>query len=314
MGSRLTFRSGSNVFSVGLLLLSILPFLHEYWWALELPSHFRLHIGVASVALAIVALIFRSWPAFGVAAGAAVVSWVIVLSVPRAHYLQGSGVIIVSQNLSFANGQVVTALGELVEQDSDILVLQEYTPEWHNALAELAERYQYTITVPRNGAFGIAVYSKIPVKSHKIHIFGNTQTPFIEVELDSPKLQARLIAVHFQPPMTSYRSKDRERQLVELKRHLETVNGPFVIVGDFNNTPYSPVLRSFMKETGTGVSQAICIPSWPKSLGWFGIPIDLAVGSNGMRIGSVSAIEPLGSDHRGLRFAISEGTTVHSQR
>lgn len=299
---------------MALLSLSILPFLHEYWWALELPSHFRLHIGVASVALAIITLIDRSWPAFGLAAGAAAVSWVIVMSVPRAHYLDGSGVIVVSQNLSFSNGQVVQALSELFEQDSDILVLQEYTPEWHDSLAELAERYEYTITAPQNGAFGIAVYSKIPVRNHRIHIFGNTQAPFIEVEFDSPKLQARLIAVHFQPPMTSYWSKDRNLQLVELKRYLETVNGSFVIAGDFNNTPYSPVLRSFMKETGTGVSQAICIPSWPKSLGWFGIPIDLAIGSKGIRIGSVSAIESVGSDHRGLRFAISGGTTVRSQR
>jgi endonuclease/exonuclease/phosphatase (EEP) superfamily protein YafD len=300
-----TIRRGATVVGIALLVLCLLPYLYASWWVFELSSHFLPHLGIAAAALAIAALVCRYWLAFASALAAAAVAWAIVLSVPQAQQVESPDTVVLSQNLFYANTRFRQAVSAFTEQDPDIIVLQEYTPEWHDALAVLTDRYAYSVTEPKEGAFGIAVFSREPVRSHAIRRFGASRTPFIHVEFESPGLH--LIAVHFQPPTTGNRAIDRNRQLVELAHYLGAIAEPFVIVGDFNNTPYSPVLRSFMRETGAGIAGRIGRPSWPAALGWFGIPIDLAIGSAGVRLGSMSAIPTVGSDHHGLRFALSGG-------
>jgi len=291
--------------AAALLLLSLIPYLHGFWWAFELPSHFRPHIAAVSTTLGIIALILKSWRTSALALFAAAICLTPVLTVPTILPFDNSGVVVVSQNLSLENGSVDEALRVLIDEDPDIVVLQEYTPEWHESLKSVADRYLTTITVPRNGGFGMAVFSKLPVRSHEILALGDTEAPAIVMEIDTPLVKAHLVAIHFQPPMRGHWSKDRNRQLNELKHYLLGLNGPYVVVGDFNCTPFSPSLRAFIRETQTRLGQSIWLPTWPSVFGWAGIPIDLALGSEGVKIGSMFRIDPIGSDHRGIRFSVT---------
>lgn len=291
--------------AVVLLLLSLLPYFHEFWWVFELPSHFRPHIAVVSTVLGIYALTVKRWHSSALAFVAATFCWTTVLTVPTIPPFDNSGVVVVSQNLYLANGRVDDALNVLLEEDPDIVVLQEYTPEWHASLKTVADQYLTTITVPRKGVFGIALFSKLPVKSHEILALGDSGAPAIVAEFDTPQVRAHFVAIHFQPPMRHRWATERNRQLDELKRYLKKLKGAYAVVGDFNNTPFSPTLRAFIRDTQMTLGQSNWRPTWPSALGWAGIPIDLALGSEGVKISSMFTIDPIGSDHRGLRFSVT---------
>lgn len=211
----------------------------------------------------------------------------------------------VTQNLYLANGHVDKARRMILDEDPDVVVLQEYTPEWHESLRSVAIQYESVVTVPRDGAFGLAVFSRLPISGHETILLGDSDTPAIVVEVDTPQLQAHIIAVHFQPPMSAHWTKDRNRQLDELMHYVQGLNGAFVIAGDFNNTPYAPSLRAFIDRTRTKVGQPIWKPTWPSALGWAGIPIDFVLGSESIKIGSVAKTDSIGSDHLGLRFTVA---------
>lgn len=291
--------------AAGLLVLSLIPYLRNFWWAFELPSHFYPHIATVSSVIGIFALTVKFWRTSVLAFVAAANCWTNVLTVPTIPSVDRSGIVVVSQNLYLANGAVDEATRVILDEDPDIVVLQEYTPEWHESLKSVAERYLTTITIPRHGAFGIAVFSKLPVKSSKVLTLGDAEVPAIAIEINTARMRAHLIAVHLQPPMKRHWSKDQNRQLNELKHYVQGLSGAYLVVGDFNNTPYSPSFRAFIKETRTKFGQPIWLPTWPSVLGWAGIPIDLAVGSDGVAIGSMFRIDPIGSDHRGLRFSVT---------
>lgn len=288
-----------------LVLLSLMPYLHGLWWVLELPAHFRPHIAVVSSGLGILALALQRWRALALAAVAAAACWTSVLTTPSASAYNENGAVVVTQNLSFANGRAKETRQMLVKENPDIIVLQEYTPEWHQALTTVANQYQTTITVPREGAFGIAVYANLPIRSSEVLELGQTRVPAVVIDIEAPQLAATVAAVHFQPPMKKTWSADRNRQLDELSRYVQASKRDFVVVGDFNNTPYSPSLRAFIDETETRLGYTEWLPTWPAALSWAGIPIDLALASNGLQIGSVSQVDSVGSDHRGLRFSIA---------
>ena len=236
---------------------------------------------------------------------AAAVCWTAVLTAPVTSVVANLGAIVVSQNLSFANGRFEETRQMLIDEDPDIIVLQEYTPAWHQSLQPIASRYHTVITIPQDGAFGIAVYSRLPIRSREILSLGVSGVPAIVIEIGAPELKAYIAAVHFTPPMTNAWSTDRDRQLDEISQYLQELNGDFIIVGDFNNTPYAPSLQTFVAETKTTIGSAGWLPTWPDAIGWAGIPIDLALGSSGVTIGSMSKVHSIGSDHRGLRFSIT---------
>ena len=83
--------------------------------------------------------------------------------------------------------------------------------------------------------------------------------------------------------------------------------GPLAVVGDFNAAPWSDRIRILHNLCGMrGLRRPP--PTWPKSLGSFGVPIDQVLTRSGARVVTARAWgQGLGSNHLGLlaRIAIS---------
>lgn len=288
-----------------LLALGLVPYLHGYWWVLELPAHFRLHLVGAAALVAVLA----AWRGQRLAAitgfVASAACGAIVLAVPTGHASIRPGVTIASQNLYFRNADLDRLSAAIDQADPDILVLQEYTPEWHALLAAMAERYEAVIAVPRPGAFGIAIFSKLPIATSEIIYPGDSGAPFIQAEFSTPQFSAHVIAVHFPAPTRHEWFATRQRQLSALAAHLQEMDGPFVAIGDFNNTPAAPTLKNFVTATGAHLAAPTWLATWPSALGRAGIPIDLAVGSGDVRFSGLTRLADVGSDHRGIRVSVA---------
>ena len=298
-------RSSLVVLTTILLALLILPSLHSLWWVFELPGHFRLHIAVFATILSVFATLKKIHYASVIGFITAGAAWFLVATVPVAPTTADSGVTVVSQNLAHRNHNVGGAVTMLEQEDADIVLLQEYTPSWHVALESLRSGYPYAVTVPQAGGFGIAVFSKIRIERYEVLRLGILETPFIVVELDAEVFKGHLVAVHFRSPMIKSWSEDRNRQFNELTSFLVSLGSPYLVIGDFNNTPYAPTMRDFMRKTRTYLASPHLLPTWPMPIGTIGLPIDVALGTADIRFGSGSTLAPIGSDHRGIRISFA---------
>ena len=80
-------------------------------------------------------------------------------------------------------------------------------------------------------------------------------------------------------------------------------DGPLVVVGDFNATPWSPALRTFLDELDlNGLNVAA---TWPVWFGFAGIPIDHALVSENLIITHIETGPNIGSDHRPVMIDVA---------
>jgi len=291
--------------TLGLVAASIAPVFRSALWLMELPAHFRPHTALAAIVIGALGLSSRMPIMATLCAAVMTMQIAFVMLVPRAATSASPGLSIVSQNLNGRNRSSDEIVAMLAREDADLVFLQEYTPEWHSALAEARARYDHAVTEPRPGSFGIAVFSRIDFQQSTVIEFGRTRTPFIVVDIETPEFRGHLINVHFQAPIRRAHAEDRDRQLDELAGLLASVGGAYLIAGDFNNTPSSPSFREFLAATGARLAPPTWLATWPAAIHPLGIPIDLALGSDDVGFGQRGRVEPVGSDHRGFRFTAS---------
>src|SRR5512133_2116792 len=128
---------------------------------------------VPSMAAATVALLWsvRARRRLGAAAALAVLCPAIALSAvralraasPAAPPASAKTVALVSQNLLF-NSRPERTLALLAATPADLLCLQEVTPTWAKRLdATLGATYPHRAPEPRIGAYGLAIYSRLPL-------------------------------------------------------------------------------------------------------------------------------------------------------
>lgn len=196
----------------------------------------------------------------------------------------------------------------IVSTDTDIVALQEYSPEVrgaiHGRLAEHFTHFQYCAGGQR--AF-LGLYSKLA--------FEPLSEDVCSASIANPERTARIV-VRFAPtegepfalatthndwpdPVTR-----QAEQFASLRDALATVELPLLLVGDFNSTPWSYALRRFVEEadlTRFTYNQ----PTFPKLWRYLGdwrptpaiLPIDHVMGRGEIAVHDLHRGEPNGSDH-----------------
>ena len=299
-------RSLAIAIGICLVAASVAPLLWDAWWFLELPAHFRPHTVAVAAATGVVAILCRMKIVAAACVLVAAGQLLALSMVPQASGTATAGVSIVSQNLYGGNDAIDSVVTMLGDENADIVFLQEYTPAWHAALAAVRnDDYPYSVTIQREDSFGIAVYSRLPLANTDELVTGAMKTPFLAVEIDSDGFAGHLINVHFLPPISGDWTDDRSRQLAELADYLSALDAPYVVAGDFNNTPSAPSFMRFMRATGARVAPPRWPGTWPAPLSLLAIPIDFPIASADVSFARRTLVMPVGSDHRGIRFSVS---------
>ena len=93
--------------------------------------------------------------------------------------------------------------------------------------------------------------------------------------------------------------RGRNRFTLELARKLRKIGGPLVVVGDFNNTPWSASFHAFLAVSGLHDSAQGRGPllTWPTGAPLMRIPIDQCFYSDCVQILSKRLGTDIGSDH-----------------
>ena len=184
----------------------------------------------------------------------------------------------------------------------DILVLQEFTPAHQQAIeggrgAEWARAYRHRSQHPQFDPFGIAVLSRWPIRSaQEVAPQASEDTLKLHLVIDWQQRPIALTAIHPMPPIDPDHAKARDRSMMLEAKRLAALDMPGILVGDFNDTPWSPGMRALAPYLlrATGLT-----PTWPNAHGRVSLlPLDHALVTRHWSVVEQAVGPNVGSDHR----------------
>jgi endonuclease/exonuclease/phosphatase (EEP) superfamily protein YafD len=156
---------------------------------------------------------------------------------------------VMSVNLLMVNTDTAGIIGEIKAEQPDVLMLQEYTAGWHNAIQrELGAAYPHSSVVMREDSFGIAVYSRTAFVGDVVQFpLGRAGVEQMRAEVDlRGGHRLALYNVHLLPPRTPLYTGEHRLQFDDLVNALRAEPLPYVVCGDFNfpeTTPQHAALK-----------------------------------------------------------------------
>lgn len=277
-------------------------FLAPFGWPFELACHFAVQYAAFLLAAAAAAALS------GLPRHAAVCGLLglwnlgqVLWSVRPPPEASGGGpeVSLVVFNVHTANGRFTEVEDYLLARAPDAVVLLEVSPRWWTELRRLRKAYPHTLEEPRGDNFGIAVLSKTPLEAARFVLLSPVEVPSIVARLKADGRPFTLIATHPVPPASAYLVAERDAHLAALPALVQEQAGPVVLAGDLNATPWSPVFRRLLRDSGLLDSRrGFGVHStWPTAIPFARIPLDHVLVSPGVRVLSRAVGDPLGSDH-----------------
>lgn len=223
----------------------------------SLADSYTLWIYLPAYAIGVSALCFRS-RTLGVVAGVLVVAqlvWVVppvfhASSIPaaarRAPHLR-----IVTANVNFQNHDHVDLISELTRDHADVIVLEEVTPIWMEAiqLGGLLASHPHHVEIGRWDPGGMALLSRYPLSDVVVHRADGW--PIITATITVGVQAVHLAGVHLVAPIDTFaRNQSSQRAITAIIRALPR---PRLVAGDFNASPYN---RWFGQIKGLGLREA----------------------------------------------------------
>lgn len=291
-------------------------------WPLSVLGNLVVQALVASLILAVLLLLTRRKRLAAAATGLAVAFALVV-----GHAVQGArqfdldparagpvppsqSLTVITYNLWDRNPRMAEVARWLATGPADLVVMTELpVPAAETFWRTGVYAHRLTVHDPaidtRRIADGrtIGLYSRHPiVDAFKFRAeLGLLPAAFARLEIPGAAA-VWVVAVDSHPPMSAARLADRDRLLLALARRIGELDGPVIVAGDFNATPFTPVFGDFLRYAR--LAPAGLFPAtWPVWLGPFGIRIDHIL-VRGLAVGGAETLPARGSDHRPLRLTL----------
>jgi endonuclease/exonuclease/phosphatase (EEP) superfamily protein YafD len=289
-------------FSVGTLL----PIDH---FAIQLFTHFRLQYVVVSLSLLLLFKYLRSPWLIGALAASLVLNASLVLPwyVGEDETSGGVELKLLHANVLSSNTEYDRLISLLDTEAPDLVMLQEVSPDWLVALDELRADYPYSYAEAREGNFGIALFSRVPLKSVSHFDSPPFGYPTIVASLDIDGQVLHFIGTHPMIPVSGDFYDARNEQLAGVARLLGKQAEPKILVGDLNLSQWD-VNYIHLEQQG-GVRNARkgfgILPTWPVFMPFAMIPIDHVLVSETISVTGFYSGPRIGSDHLPLIVTFS---------
>lgn len=250
-------------------LLSLSGFLGAYAYLLNLTSHFRVQYIIVLLGCTLLLWSLKKRKTSLIALSFAILNMAEIVPLyqkPSPVEAAGNKSFSLFQlNVLSENDQFEKVIREITRLDPDVVVMEEVTSEWYQALAPLRENYPYVVETLHRTSLGVVVMSKIPLQETELIDFNDERLPSLVTELQVEDQAVTLIATHPLSPRSRTKFHLRNQQLYAIARAFQPRNQPLIMVGDLNITSFSPVFKKFISHInlldsrkGFGVQ-----PSWP---------------------------------------------------
>ena len=285
---------------------SVTAFFGRYWWVLDLVSNFRAHMTVILVATGLILALGR-WHRTALVVGlvaALNAAAVLPLFIGPAARPQTADVRVMSFNLLSDNTNYDAVIDFIADQSPDVVVLHEASRPWEEALAAADLGYEITRGRTEDLIFGSLV---LAMPGSQVQSFGFQVSDPRAIEVVLPSGVA-VLGIHPLAPFPDDQTERRRFQFEFAGLWAASREGPKVIVGDFNASPWSDPFRRLRTDTGLRNSQAgygleLSYPADANPL--LQVSIDHLLHSPDLVVADRRLGPPLGSDHLPLVVDLS---------
>lgn len=290
--------------------------LGRYGWQFDLLSHFRLQYVLACAVVLIYALLRGRTALVFVALISLLWSAQIIhpfhQTAPPAPVGNEKPLRVMSFNVMTGNPNQVAAISHAMQSDADILCLLEVDESWRASLEPLRVKYPHHVEEMNDGSFGIACYTRLPLKSLEVRRFTVWSLPTVVLNLDHLGRPLTFIGTHPLPPMNEQDAHEWRDQLSGIATLAAGLGSREVIAaGDFNATPWCEGMRQLREKSGLDFHSHA--PVWPPTWGLYlpmMIPIDHVLVKGGLTIQKRTLGPALGSDHRSITVEITRSAAT----
>lgn len=289
------------------VLLSLAGSLGRSHKLFELTSHFKAQYLIASFVCLLSFFFLRAWPWAACALTCFLLNLSFMLPVYFTHRsstsdLSNPRLKVIQANVLYANTNYPAFIDFVERERPDVLIVQEVTAGWLDALEALRDYESISRIVPEDGGSGIALYSQITLSDAKIVSLGDDKRPGIAATVNVNGKFVSLLTIHTHAPLRRNHFEYRNEQLAAASRLVRRLPSPKIFVGDLNTTLWSPYYSDFIRETGLVDAREGfgVLPTWPTFMP-FGsllmIPIDHCLVSPDVKVLDTSIGADIGSDH-----------------
>jgi len=284
-------------------IATIAGFFGRSHWRLELLGHFRVQYFWALTTACALLLLIRRWFAGSIAAILAIINLSLIAPLYfGSDDLAGAtpGLKLLSLNVHFLNRDFQPTLDLIADEQPDVILLMEITPDWVENLKSLDALYPHKHVMPSHQTDGMALFSRHPIGKLDVERCPGINLPTIIAGIDLPSGPVTVVGTHPASPGSAGLFEARNIQLAMVADWAAERSGPVVLVGDLNCTSWSPyfsdlVSASGLRDTRFGYGVEATWPWLPLPLR---IPIDHCLVSPHFSVVTRRVGPEVGSDHR----------------
>lgn len=283
---------------------TVLGFLGQWSWFFELFAHFRVQYFAGLLGISLIMLLRKNkkealiYTIFAFSNSYSVLP--LFLPTPMVSPLEypfgTHRAMLINVNSELGDPRLV--LDAIAAEKPEILVLEEVTDSWMQAMDGLTNALPYWVASPREDNFGIALFAQNPLLAKNILFLGEAAVPSILVSVKMDDRFVEILATHPLPPAGATYTAFRNEQLDRVAECVKD-RSPLLLLGDLNMTPWSPSFHRFIEQSGLQDSaKGYGIqPSWPAHFLLLGIPIDHCLHSRDIHITRRRTGSRVNSDH-----------------
>jgi endonuclease/exonuclease/phosphatase (EEP) superfamily protein YafD len=288
---------------VSATLLSVVGYAGEFYYLLELPSHFKVQYFVVGCC----ALFFFSfshkpgWAAFSLICVMlnlmVILPW--YLPAPSAGVAPQQELRVLLANVNVKNRSFEAAIALIEKEQPDLVAIVETNHDWLQALKAIQPILPYALFSPQAESFGIALYSKFPLEAIDVAAPNEFKDFHVLAEVNIAGKRVTAIALHPPPPKGTALTQIRNQELENIADVVRSLQTPVIALGDLNTTLWSPFYQKFINQThlhngrqGFGI-----LPTWPSIVPPLYIPIDHCLVSSNVQVIRTRTGQFIGSDH-----------------
>lgn len=200
---------------------------------------------------------------------------------------------LLQHNLLFKRSDSADWLAHVADLNPDFMTLQEVSVSNMTLIDQLRDSHPYRQHCPVREHLGETVLSRYPMVAGTG--FCSTRDGLAGMQVETPKGRIWLVSLHVSWPWPYGQAP----QIAQILPHLEKLNGPVILAGDFNAVAWSHAVDRIGRAFGgTRMGAWVNTFDLPK----IGLPvgIDHVLATPEHFAVSVTAQPRLGSDHKGL--------------
>jgi len=226
-----------------------------------------------------------------------------VASATEATVTKESVVSLVVANVWIKNRQADKLLRIVADKDPTFVLAMEVNAWWVKHLDGLVKSHPYTLTFPTDNAYGMALYSKLPLNKSQVMFLNHDRVPSFRVDITLPDGRPfQLYTLHPVAPAPGPYPTNIGGKEVALRKAARLIARhplPTVVAGDFNDVGWSHNMTQFAAASGLqdvryGRGLYSTFDARSPLVRW---PLDYVFVSHEFRVLAIEQLPKFGSDH-----------------